>query len=94
MITRNIWPVILVWRDKTIDAKGANRLVSPLVYIRKGRTLTIKNIGEGRFEFAMVRSKLEGSVRIAKKPKEVSVADLKKLASEKVENTNQPETKA
>lgn len=80
MTKKIFFPVILLWRDRVIDAGGANRLVLPSLRIRKGRVLTIKNIGEGEFRLE-VRGVMDvkGDIRIAKKPVEVSRKDLEAM---------------
>lgn len=90
------FPVVLLWRDRTIDVKGAAILQAPAVYIAKGRTLTLKNIGgdeKGRFQFRipMTFYKVKGNIRIAKKPKEMSVEDLRKLQTNEEKNEGRKE---
>jgi len=36
-------PIILLWHDKEIDMRGEWLLEVPVIYIRRGRTLTVKN---------------------------------------------------
>lgn len=78
MTKKILFPVILLWRDRTIDAAECDRLVIPHLYIRKGRILTIKNIVDGkefRLEVPGVM-KVYGDIRIARKAREVSPDDL------------------
>ena len=71
-------PIILFWRDKTIDCCGAGELKAPMVYVRKGRTLTIKNIADGVFKFTVTGNlTAHGNIRIAKKPQEMKPEDWK-----------------
>lgn len=75
---RLILPVILLWRDRTIDLDGASILSVPWAFVRKGRTLTIRDIDEEHFEFrSFFTMDIRGSIRVARKPKEISVDDLR-----------------
>ena len=73
--------ILALFRDKTIDVAGAEKVVIGFMWIRKGRTLTISGVDETkRFMMEMSHwSIIKGNVRMAKKPKEISVEDLKKL---------------
>lgn len=41
---KKLLPVYCIFKDKVIDVMGDSVLEVPSIYVRKGRTLTIKNI--------------------------------------------------
>lgn len=83
-IKKIYFPIILLWRDKTIDVDGCDRLIISAIYVRKGRTLTFSGMDPTKrmtIEFGPL-SIIKGDVRAAKKAKEISVEDLRKLQEE------------
>lgn len=69
-------PVIVFFRDRTIDMQRAIEFHIPLVYIRKGRTLTIKNAPHGKFTIVAGHLLQLGQIKILRAGE--SEADLKK----------------
>lgn len=87
-------PIILIWRDKTINAKELSYLFSPLIYVRKGRTLTIENVGadgDGLFRFNVFGLIPKGNIRIKKKPTEMTAEELRKKVEENKNQENESE---
>ena len=86
-----ILPVVLVFRDRTIDLDGASILEVPFVYVRKGRTLTVKNFepgAEGTFEFKCKRDMVvHGNIRIMRKAKEMTLDDIRSAFNPAKENS-------
>lgn len=82
MKKKYFFPIVLVWRDKTIYVKGADILYIMGLYIRKGRTLTINGVDPlKRFEMRVSGPmKVHGDIRLAKTAQEVSVEELRKLS--------------
>ena len=83
------FPIILaLFSDKKIDVSGADKVVAGFVWIRKGRTLTITGVDQTK-KFMMEMSKhsiIEGNVRMAKKPTEMTVDQLRELQSKESNN--------
>lgn len=89
------FPILVIFRDRTIDAAGAEKLVISFLYVRKGKVLTIKGVDTSRtFTVEMSHwSVVRGDVRIARKPVEMSVEEIREriAAGEnlpEVENTS------
>lgn len=74
--------MILLWHDKTIDCESADRIIIPGVYIVKGRTLTLKNPAD-KMEIVLgkILHKIEGNIRVAKKPIEKTPEELQEMAA-------------
>ncbi|HOB90295.1 MAG TPA: hypothetical protein PKG74_03145 [Candidatus Colwellbacteria bacterium] len=80
---RILFPVLLIWHDRTIDVKGASSLLFTWAFIRKGRTLTLQDIDEENFTMeSLFTMDIRGSIRVARKPKEVSVDSLRKIINQ------------
>lgn len=89
-------PILVIFRNRSIDAGGAEKLVISFLYVRKGKVLTITGVDTShRFEVEMSHwSVVRGDVRIARKPVEISAEELREriAAGEtifEVESTNQ-----
>ena len=89
------FPIVLaLFRDKTIDVSGVDKAVVGFMWIRKGRTLTITGVDPTkRFTVEMgPRSVIRGDVRLAKKPTEMTVDQLREHLSSS-ESSNEKEGK-
>jgi hypothetical protein len=78
------FPIVLaLFRDKTIDVAGIEKVVVGFMWIRKGRTLTITGVDQTkRFMMEMSAwSIVKGNIRLAKKPTEMSVEQLREAIS-------------
>lgn len=80
---RKILPIVLIWRDKTIDMKGQHELKVPYLYVGKGRHLKLINTAR------VFILKVNGSVTITKSkisivPKGMTEADLEPIPPEKI----------
>jgi hypothetical protein len=87
---KHTFPIVLVWHDKTIDVTGVEKLVVPGIYIRKGRTLTIKGVDPlKRFEMQIAGPMIiRGDVRLAKTAQEMTVEQLREITR----NNNEEES--
>jgi len=80
---KKILIALALFRDKTIDVDGAERLVIGFLWVRKGRTLTITGVDPSRrFMVEMgPLSKIRGDVRLARKPVEMTPEQLREKLS-------------
>lgn len=77
-------PIVLIWHDQTIDCNGSSEVWAPLIYVRKGRTLTFRDIGikEKIFSIKVRLIFAHGNIRMEKKPVEMTRSQLARLATE------------
>jgi hypothetical protein len=65
-----LMPIICLWRDRTIKTGGHNRIIAPMIYIAKGRTLTVEGYDNTGTEPLLIATpfdwmfKVYGNVRI------------------------------
>lgn len=80
---RKLLPVILIWRDKTIDMKGQSELRVPYgLYVGRGRHLKLINTPQIFILKVGGSVTLKGIVSIV--PADMTEADLKPVSPEKI----------
>lgn len=88
-------PIILLFRDKTLDLDGHKSLILPGLYIAKGRTLTLKNLGVDQDLHPILTMttrffrRIKGNVRLARKPIEMTKTELLEFVAVNHEKPNE-----